>query len=82
MSQTYYFKLLPGHFTDFHETLYTASVDSPDKKLLKEFWYSKQYNKLLNNNSLYILLETQSVVSPHWSVQMKWNSSDYFPVSH
>ena len=31
--QTYFFKLLPGDFTDFHATLHTASVDSPDKKL-------------------------------------------------
>ena len=32
---TYFFKLLPGDFIDLHETLHTASVDSPDKKLLK-----------------------------------------------
>ena len=37
MSQTYFFELLPGDFTDLHGTLHTASVDSPDKKLLKEF---------------------------------------------
>ena len=35
MSQTYFFDLLPGDFTDLHQTSHTASVDSPDKKLLK-----------------------------------------------
>ena len=35
MSQTYFFKLLSGNFTDLHETLHTASVDSPDKNVLK-----------------------------------------------
>ena len=37
MSQTYFFKLLPGDFTDSHKTLHTAFVDAPEKKLLKQF---------------------------------------------
>ena len=32
MKQTYFFKLLSGDFTDLHQTLHTASLDSPDKK--------------------------------------------------
>ena len=31
------FELLPGDFTNFHNILHTASRDSPDKKLLKDF---------------------------------------------
>lgn len=37
MSQTYFFGLLPGNLTYLHQTLHTASVDQPDKKLSKEF---------------------------------------------
>ena len=37
MLQTYFFELLPGNFTDLHETLHSAFVDPPDKTLLKEF---------------------------------------------
>ena len=37
MLKTYFFELLPGDFSDLHETWHTASVDTPDKKFLKEF---------------------------------------------
>ena len=36
MLQTYFFKLLQGDFSNLHKTLHTASVDPPDKKLIKE----------------------------------------------
>ena len=44
MLQTYFFELLPGNYTDLHQTLHKASVDSLHKQLLKEFWYSEQYS--------------------------------------
>ena len=44
MLQTYFFELLLGNFTNLHKTLRTASVDSPDKKLLQKCWYFKQYS--------------------------------------
>ena len=37
MLQTNFFKLLPGDITNLHQTLHTASMDSPDKKIVKEF---------------------------------------------
>ena len=67
MSQTYFFKLLPGDFTYLHQTFYTASVDSPDRKLLKLLVF-QTILKLLNNNFLYILLNTQNVAYVHIGV--------------
>ena len=37
MSQTYFFELLPGDFTDLHDTLYTATMDSPDNNFQVQF---------------------------------------------
>lgn len=37
ISQIYYFKLVPGDFTDLQQTLHTASVDTPVIKLSKKF---------------------------------------------
>ena len=55
MSQSYFFELLPGNFTDLYETWHDASVDPPDKKLL-------------NNNFLQILFQTGSVAYLHIGV--------------
>ena len=46
MSQTYFSELLPGNFTNLHETLHTVSVDPPDKNLLNQFGYFKQFKLL------------------------------------
>ena len=62
MSQTYFLELLPGNLT---ETLHTASVDSPDKKVIKRIVIFQTILKLLSNNFLHILLKTQSVAYLH-----------------
>ena len=75
MSQTYFFELLnSGDFTDLHQTLHTASVDSPDKNLLKEFFIFQTILKLLNSNLLYILRNTQSVAYLHIGLS-KWHET-------
>ena len=35
MTKTYFFELLPGDFSNLHGTWHTASVDPPDKKVIK-----------------------------------------------
>lgn len=45
ISQIYYFKLVPGDFTDLQQTLHTASVDTPVIKLSKKLWYFKKRPK-------------------------------------
>ena len=73
ISQTYVFELLPGHFTDLHQTLHTASLDSPDKKI---FWILifQTILKLLNNNFLQISFQTGSVAYLHIGVS-KWHET-------
>ena len=60
-----FFELLPGDFIDFHEILYTASVDSPDKKVIEIILVFQTIVKLLNDNFLSMLLKTQSVAYLH-----------------
>ena len=43
MLKTYFFKLLPGDFTNLYETWHTSSVDPPDKKLSKELYSDNQF---------------------------------------
>ena len=64
MLQTYFFEVLPGVYTNVHQTLHTASVNSPDKKNIKRILIFQTILKLLNN-CLYILLKTQSVAYLH-----------------
>lgn len=45
ISQIYYFKLVPGDFTNLQQTLHTASVDTPVIKLSKKLWYFKKRPK-------------------------------------
>ena len=69
------FRSPPRPFTNFYRTVRATSVDSPDKMLLKEFWYSKKkILNLLNNNFLYILLKTQSVAYLH-SCLSEWHET-------
>ena len=63
--QNYFFELLPGDFTNLHETLHTTSVASPDKKVIKRNLIFQTILKLLNDNFLYILLKTKSVACLH-----------------
>ena len=76
MSKTYFFP----NFWWFHPFPNFAPVDSLDKKLLKEFWYSKQYWSY--SISCPFCSKHRCCVSPHWSVRMTWNPGDYFPMSH
>ena len=52
ISQTYFFKLVPGNFTDLQQTLHTASVDTPEKKVIKGILIFQTILQLWNNNFL------------------------------
>ena len=74
MSQTYFFELLLGDFTDLHETLHTASVDPPDKKVIEIILIFQTILKLLNNNFWQILFQKGSVAYLHIGVS-KWHET-------
>ena len=74
ISQTYFFEH-QGHFTNFHKTLHTAPVDSPDKKDIKIILIFQTILKLLNN-FLYIfskhkVLHISTLVCPN-DMKLRW----------
>ena len=75
------FKLLPGNFTSLHQTLHTSSVDTLDKKIIKNLLIFQRILKLLNKLPADFARNRKCSISPQWCVRMTWNSDYYFPMS-
>ena len=68
MLQTYFFKLLPGTFTDLNQTLHTASLDCPWHNGVQRKSRLNTIAKLQINNFLMKIAKTGSVTYLHIGV--------------
>ena len=81
MSQTNFFEILPGSFADWKETLHTASVDPPDRNVLKVPYYcfsSISHSCQMSNNTVFEMHCSKPIWGPYFQLSKSHSSELYW----